>query len=568
MVEPELAPDDELEHALMENPMLRFVMRGAVAAATLAHLPILGAQAPLDDLPGTAVGDLTGRAVDGGSDIDGDLIPDWVVGSKRKVQVVSGATGLVIHELTASGQTFGEAVALPGDVNGDGTNDILVGSPEFSGAGQNAGSVGVYSGVDGGLLYSIPGPSPFDFFGRSLVGLGDLDGDDRADFAVGANRDNTIPGAPGQHGSVRIYSGATGQELLAIPGSVGGAEFGWHIDAVEDIDGDGLLDLVIAAPGDSYAVVHSSADGTEYFRVDVPGTPFGAIWQVAGVGDVNLDGRGDFMVGSAFNSASLHSGATGGLIRSHSGNIPQDGFGLSVSGAGDLNGDAIPDYLVGAPQPDNIGSGYVRAFCGRTGRELFTIEGKALGDGFGHDIAAAGTAKGDGAPCFVVGAPSANPGVVIDGGEGSLWSACPLTPHVYCTARTNSQGCTPKIAAVGGFPSAAQPANFEVRATQVLDGKPGIFFYGSSITMPGATPNFFGSWICVKTPITRTPPRNATATGAPPCTGVYTIALDELMLLDPALAPGQVVFGQWWTREPGLAEGFATTNAIEFTICP
>lgn len=548
--------------------MLRFVIRGTVGMAALVTLPLAGAQAPLDDLPGTALGDLTGRAVDGGSDIDGDLVTDWIVGSKRKVQVVSGATGLVIHELTAAGQTFGEAVAMPGDVNGDGTNDFIVGSPQFSGAGQNAGSVGVYSGVDGSPLYTLFGPSPFDFFGRSIVGLGDLDGDGRDDFAVGANRDNTTPATAGQAGTVRVYSGATGIEILALAGAGSGAEFGWHIDSAGDVDGDGLDDLVVSAPGQGYSAVHSSADGAELHRFNATGIPFGSVWKVAGVGDVDLDGASDVLIGSPLNRVSLYSGSTGLLIREHSGDTAQDAFGASVSGAGDLNGDGTPDYLAGAPQPDNNGTGYVRAFCGRTGRELFTVQGKVLGDEFGRDLAAAGLAKGDGAQCFVVGAPLANPGAAIDGGEGSLWSACPLAPHIYCTARTNSQGCTPRIAGLGGFPSASQPVDFEVRATQVLDGKPGIFFYGSSITMPGASPNFFGSWICVKTPISRTPPRNATATGAPPCTGVYAIGLDELMLLDPTLAPGQVVLGQWWTREPGLAEGFATTDAIEFTICP
>lgn len=328
---------------------------------------------------GTVAAGTLGKAVAGAGDANGDGIPDFVVGAPNQpepgtVFVFSGADGTPLHQFDGTwiNDQFGASVDFISDLNNDQCDEILIGAmfaQPFG--GFNAGSLFVYSGKDGILLKQIDG-IPGQRLGRQVAGLRDLNGDGIADFSAS---DFTV----GLSGSVRVYSGADFSLLYRLDGVNGGGFFGSGIDGVGDIDGDGCEDLVVGA-ADAFATgaafVHSGKTGDQLFDFYGNGLfdEFGGA--VAGIGDINGDGFSDIGVG-AYNKENtptiqpgalyLYSGLDGSLIRTVDGANDEDKMGYSVSCIGDLNGDAIDEVMVGAPNFDfggtnNIGAVYVYSF--------------------------------------------------------------------------------------------------------------------------------------------------------------------------------------------------------------
>jgi len=140
-------------------------------------------------------------------------------------------------------------------------------------------------------------------------------------------------------------------------------------------------------------------------------------------------------------------------------------------------------------------------------------------------------------------------------------------PVVYCTAKVNSQGCTPQIA-FSGIPSLTNPAPFTISASQVLNKTVGIFFY--SIQGPASQP-FMNGTLCVRSPIRRTAAQ--LSGGNPPpadCSGTFSYDFNALIQSgsNPALQLDTIVGGQFWSRDPAHPDGTGsnTTDAVEFQI--
>jgi subtilase family protein len=143
----------------------------------------------------------------------------------------------------------------------------------------------------------------------------------------------------------------------------------------------------------------------------------------------------------------------------------------------------------------------------------------------------------------------------------------------YCTAKTNSLGCLPASSS-SGVPSASAGSGFQVRATNVRNGKSGMLFYGS--TGRAAAP-FQGGTLCVASPVHTTPVLDAGGTPAPAndCSGAWRIDMNAFAAgalggqPAPELqVPGTVIDCQWWGRDPGFAPPANTTlsDGQEYTV--
>ena len=130
----------------------------------------------------------------------------------------------------------------------------------------------------------------------------------------------------------------------------------------------------------------------------------------------------------------------------------------------------------------------------------------------------------------------------------------------YCTAKVNSSGCTPELSA------RLQGLDLVIDAKQVLAGEVGILFY--SIAGPGGGP-FQGGFLCATPPVVRTAPQISSATGSPPCPGVYSFNFSAYVASgqDPTLVSGQPVWVQYWTRDSGAVSGSGLTNGLSFSVC-
>jgi hypothetical protein len=435
-----------------------------------------------------------------------------------------------------SGEQLGYAMALVGDLNGDGFKDLLAGSPQFSGGIPTVnwcGKAAVYSGKsllqnNAVVLRAHLGDEVNESFGRSLA-TGFFDGDSIVDYAVGApNRTNS--GGVFGSGRVSVYSGATGALIRTIHGAAG-AQLGASLSGGLDVTGDGVHDLVIGAP-------------------------------MAGT---NGAGSGSVFV---YSGAAL--GGGGILLPSMTWHGPSAGahFGAAVAVVQDLNGDGRADVLAGAPDyeffPFGQDNGMFRCFSGQTGELLGHRTGQN-DEHLGGAFASADTWDGKPGWEFLVGSPQSELGGT-DSGRVASYSIFPNTPTTYCTAKVNSQGCTPAISG-SGQPSVAPGVTFSVKAASVLNNTPGILLYA----LDAAASPFQGGFLCVGAPFKRT---SGVFSGGSPvgtdCTGVLSFEFNALIQsgVDATLVPGQEVFSQFWSRDVASPGGSCLTGGMRFLIHP
>ena len=334
----------------------------------------------------------------------------------------SASAQTVLHSIpgTAPLQLFGTAVAPAGDVDADGFDDFVVGAAGDDTAGGEAGAAFVYSGRTGALLWSWHGEQPGEELGDAVDGAGDVDGDGHADVIVGAFRHD---GVGANSGRVHVFSGADGSELLVLVGTGVDDEFGIGVAGVGDLDGDGRPDVAVGAHHDddngfnsgSVRVV-SGATGAQLFLFvgDEPQDDLGHV--LCGLGDIDGDGVPDILAGLHDTpdpgQARVYSGADGAVLYNFTGSTNDDFYGHAVAGPGDVDRDGVPDMLIGASLDDTAATGAGRAWLrsGASGAIVFDWEGDGADDGFGASVGGAGDWNGDGVLDVVVGIPGADPG--------------------------------------------------------------------------------------------------------------------------------------------------------------
>lgn len=308
-------------------------------------------------------------------DLDGDGLAELLVQAQLDsgalnptdgavVFTAAGAPLYTVSDTTASGvlgSDLGSAVAGVGDVSGDGVPDFAVGAPRELTPQTLGGAVHVYSGADGSELHVLNNAvAPNGRLGTSVSGFADLDGDGFPDVLAGAPL-AFVTGL--EQGLARIYSGSSGALLAQFQGNQVFQQFGHAVAGLEDLDGDGVGELIVGAPragpdGDWRGLVRilSAATGQILFQLkgEEPGVRLG--YAVDAAGDWDADGTGDFAFGVlnahdsgyASGRVEVRSGAGGEELMRLAGDSQGDHFGFDLAPLGDLDGDGTADLAVGS----------------------------------------------------------------------------------------------------------------------------------------------------------------------------------------------------------------------------
>ncbi len=428
-------------------------------------------------LPTLGDRDYLGGAIASLRDVDGDGIRELAIGAQNDdtggtnrgtVHILRLSASLGVKDGGASkivsgvsgmpdGSRFGTSTVSLGDIDGDGVEDLAVGSQEEN-SGRGAVRVllmhrsgGVKSTqILGGTL----GLNVNDRFGTSLARLRDPGNDGVPSLAVGAPFDDTNGFNRGAVYILRLNSNGTLKESVKLASGVSGMpaladddRFGASLSAFEDFGTFASSGLLVGATGDNAfrGAVYFISSFLNFFSPNVNGVTkiasgvnggptlagnarFGS--SIANLGDVDGDGFGDLAVGAytdggpgavhilflnegrqVRSSTRIGNGTNGGPAL-----VGSPNFGISAAPLGDIDGDGVPDVAVGAQSDTTGGSNRGAVYLLRLQRngaaKSVTTIASGLGGApqladnsyFGRSIAALGDINGDGVRDLAVGA--------------------------------------------------------------------------------------------------------------------------------------------------------------------
>ncbi len=369
-----------------------------------------------------------GRKVSSAGDVNGDGFADVIVGAYsyssftgRAYIYFGGSSMNNVADVTMTGEAsangFGISVSTAGDVNGDGFSDVIVGADGYS---TNTGRAYVYFG--GAAMNNIAdvtmtGEAFDNNFGNSVSTAGDVNGDGYSDVIAGA------PGNTSFTGRAYIFLGGASMNNVAdvtMSGETFSNGFGLSVSSAGNVNGDGYSDVIVGASGYSSstgrayiflggAVMNNVADVT---MTGEASSNFGQ--SVSSAGDVNGDGYSDVISGAFAYSSSTGRAYIylGGAVMNNTADVTMTGeninnnFGVSVSSAGDLNGDGYSDVIIGATGLiSNTGKAYIY-FGAAAMNDIadVTMSGETTNNYFGTSVSTAGDVNGDGYSDVIVGA--------------------------------------------------------------------------------------------------------------------------------------------------------------------
>lgn len=439
---------------------------------------------------GEVDGDLTGHMVAGAGDVDGDGRADLLVTAPGRDDGVAyllagpaaGMSSPALAMATIVG--FEEAywfrwltAAQGGDLDGDGYDDLLFGNNDTM--PDDLGMVWSVLGPVTGLydLLSadarLTGDDEGDEAGASIAGEVDANEDGWRDLLVGSPRgdapgvnsllgscssseEEELPGEVGMSvGFASLMLGPISGDMrlsdadARLVGEDGGDGAGRSVSSPGDLNGDGLDDLLIGAPGNceggissgaAYVVLspilgeHSLTDADQKWTGPSSGNNAGS--KVTGAGDVLGDGSLDLLITALHGSSVGYSYrgrvylvtepgegtmSLGAAHASYAGETTDAGAGSSIAGVEDIDADGYDDLMIGAPYDE---SAVYLIFGPVTGHhDLADADLKFIGDedGAGRSVAGVGDVDADGTPDVLIGAPEAGPGsAVLLLGSGAL----------------------------------------------------------------------------------------------------------------------------------------------------
>lgn len=355
----------------------------------------------------------------------------------------------------AANDGAGSALSEAGDVNGDGYDDFLIGSPSHAGVGANSGAAYLVYGsasvlesgkVSDTAIIKFSGESGGDMAAGSLAGAGDVNGDGYDDLLIGASSRNLntgsvylVYGKSAKFTSVSLSDAAfvefTGESFSDVAGgSVAGAG---------DVNNDGYDDFLISSNGNSdaanfagavYLVYGKSAAYTDLSLGDssvikfTGATANDSLASGLDSGDVNGDGYSDLLLSSSSlddstggfyiiygqSSALSSMSISDSSVIKFTGENSGDNAGGSIASDADVNGDGYDDILVGAIQNSaggvTAGAAYIiygqstkLATSSLGGTGIVKYIGEEPGDLAGIDLAMLGDVNGDGYDDFIIG---------------------------------------------------------------------------------------------------------------------------------------------------------------------
>ena len=337
-------------------------------------------------------------------------------------------------ESNQAGSTLGFSVAAAGDVNGDGYSDVIAGAPNYDNGQTGEGRAYVFHGSATGLStfanWVAESDTAMSNFGYSVATAGDVNGDGYSDVIIGAPGWNST-------GKVYVFHGSS-SGLSVINNwqkqiSQTDAGFGTSVSTAGDINNDGYSDVIVGSPnahdGQSdegraniYLGTSSGLSNSIHKRLEINSANANFGFSVSLAGDVNGDGYSDVIIGAPKYTAGqteegrayIYKGTSSGIdsiaFWINESNQANSEYGISVSSAGDVNGDGLSDVIVGASdyEDDSTNEGKAFVFYGNASTMSTTAAWTKDIDQrfafFGHSVGTAGDVNGDGYADILIGA--------------------------------------------------------------------------------------------------------------------------------------------------------------------